>query len=60
VTAAAGAAAEAGLPTVAIGGITLANAVSAIEAGAASVAVISDLLIGDPESRCRDFLRVLA
>ncbi len=48
-----------GLPTVAIGGITIDNAVSVIEAGAASVAVISDLLKGDPETRCREFLRAL-
>jgi thiamine-phosphate pyrophosphorylase len=47
------------LPTVAIGGITLDNAVSVIDAGAASVAVISDLLQGDPEMRCRAFLRML-
>jgi thiamine-phosphate pyrophosphorylase len=56
---AATAARKAGLPTVAIGGITLDNAVSLIDAGAASVAVISDLLNGDPEARCRDFLRIL-
>jgi thiamine-phosphate pyrophosphorylase len=49
-----------GLPTVAIGGITMANARSVIEAGAASVAVISDLLKGDPEARVRGFLRALA
>ena len=48
------------VPTVAIGGITLKNAPSVIEAGAASVAVISDLLTGDPEIRCREFLRALA
>lgn len=47
------------LPTVAIGGITIDNAASVIEAGASSVAVISDLLIGDPEARCRAFLRIL-
>lgn len=54
------AAAAHGLPTVAIGGITIDNARSVIDAGAASVAVISDLLAGDPERRCRDFLRALA
>jgi thiamine-phosphate pyrophosphorylase len=48
-----------GLPVVAIGGITLDNARSVIDAGAASVAVISDLLNGDPEARVRAFLRVL-
>lgn len=53
------AAAAKGLPTVAIGGITLDNAASVIDAGAASVAVISDLLKGDPEERCRAFLRIL-
>ena len=53
------AAAEHGLPAVAIGGITIDTAKSVIEAGAASVAVISDLLHGDPEQRCRQFLRTL-
>ena len=48
-----------GLPTVAIGGITIDNAVSVIDAGASSVAVISDLVKGDPEARCRAFLRIL-
>jgi thiamine-phosphate pyrophosphorylase len=48
-----------GLPTVAIGGITIDNAISVIEAGASSVAVISDLLKGEPEARCREFLRAL-
>jgi thiamine-phosphate pyrophosphorylase len=47
------------VPTVAIGGITLENAPSVIDAGAAAVAVISDLLKGDPEDRCRAFLRAL-
>ena len=53
------AAAARGLPTVAIGGITLENAAAVIDAGAASVAVISDLLKGDPEARCRQFLNAL-
>lgn len=53
------AAQQAGLPAVAIGGITMDNAASVIDAGAASVAVISDLLQGDPEARCRAFLRAL-
>ncbi len=53
------AAAGRGLPCVAIGGITLETAVSVIAAGAASVAVISDLVQGDPEARCRAFLRIL-
>ena len=56
---AAAAAAREDLPTVAIGGITRDNAVSAIEAGAASVAIISDLLRGDPEASCRALLRIL-
>ena len=48
------------LPIVAIGGITLDNAHSVIEAGATSVAVISDLLVGnDPRSRTQAFLQVL-
>ena len=46
-----------GLPLVAIGGITLERARSVIEAGAASIAVIKDLLAtGDPERQTRDFL----
>jgi thiamine-phosphate pyrophosphorylase len=45
------------LPLVAIGGITLDNASSVIAAGAASVAVISDLLAAvSPEQRVRDYL----
>ena len=45
------------LPIVAIGGITLERAASVIAAGAASVAVISDLLVGgDPERRVREYL----
>jgi thiamine-phosphate pyrophosphorylase len=60
VTAAAGAARRHALPTVAIGGITLENAASVIDAGAQSVAVISDLVRGDPEERCRAFLNRLA
>jgi thiamine-phosphate pyrophosphorylase len=59
VTSASAAAAEAGLPTVAIGGISLDNAVSVIDAGAACVSVISDLLSGKPEARCRALLRIL-
>ena len=54
-------AAARGLPVVAIGGITLDRAVDAIDAGAASVAVISDLLAsGDPERRVREYVRRLA
>lgn len=53
------AAAARGLPTVAIGGITIENARSVIDAGASSVAVITDLLKDSPEKRCREFLRAL-
>lgn len=49
-----------GIPVVAIGGITLENAASVIDAGGASVAVISDLLAGPPEVRAREFIRALA
>lgn len=49
-----------GKPVVAIGGITLARATSVIAAGAAAVAVISDLLTdADPETRVRRYLDVL-
>ena len=48
------------LPLVAIGGITLDRARSVFDAGAASVAVIGDLLEGgDPERRVRAFIRAL-
>ena len=48
------------LPVVAIGGITLATAPAVIAAGAASVAVIADLLAGgDPAARVREYLDVL-
>jgi thiamine-phosphate pyrophosphorylase len=57
VRAAAECARAAALPLVAIGGITLDTAGSVLEAGAASVAVIGDLVTtGDPESRVRAFL----
>lgn len=45
-------------PLVAIGGITRANARSVIDAGADSVAVISDLL-GSPSKVAEEFLRLL-
>ena len=45
-------------PLVAIGGITRANALSVIDAGADAVAVISDLL-RDPGKSAEEFLRVL-
>jgi len=43
-------------PVVAIGGITLDRVPEVMAAGAASVAVISDLLTGDPARRVRSFL----
>jgi len=50
-----------GLPLVAIGGITLETVADVIEAGAASAAVIGDLLSGgDPEARVRAFLARLS
>src|SRR5262245_13160991 len=55
------AAAASGRPVVAIGGITLERAPEVIAAGAASVAVISDLLTGDdPAARTRSFLDCLS
>ncbi|MGE5360852.1 MAG: thiamine phosphate synthase [Bacteroidales bacterium] len=49
------------IPVVAIGGITLDTARSVLDAGAASVAVISDLLVGNsPADRVRAFLDRLA
>jgi len=47
-----------GKPLVAIGGITRVNAASVIDAGADSVAVISDLL-RDPRKSAEEFFRVL-
>jgi thiamine-phosphate pyrophosphorylase len=47
-------------PLVAIGGVTLASASAVIEAGAGSVAVISDLLSAvDIAQRTRDFIELL-
>jgi thiamine-phosphate pyrophosphorylase len=47
-------------PLVAIGGVTLASASAVIEAGAGSVAVISDLLSAvDIAKRTRDFIELL-
>jgi len=58
---AAGKAAARGLPVVAIGGITLDRASEVLEAGARSVAVITDLLsTGDPEARVRAYLALAA
>jgi thiamine-phosphate pyrophosphorylase len=44
-----------GLPVVAIGGITLETAPAVLAAGASQVAVISDLLVGNPEARVRRY-----
>ncbi|MEW6320775.1 MAG: thiamine phosphate synthase [Acidobacteriota bacterium] len=46
-------------PLVAIGGITLATAPAVVDAGAAAVAVISDLLSRDVEARARRFVEAL-
>jgi thiamine-phosphate pyrophosphorylase len=48
-----------GKPVVGIGGITLDTAAAVIRAGASAIAVISDLLTGDPEERVRRYLRSL-
>jgi len=54
-------AARYGRPVVAIGGITLETAPSVIAAGAASVAVIGDLMTGgDPAGRARAFVERLS
>jgi thiamine-phosphate pyrophosphorylase len=45
-----------GRPVVAIGGITFETAPAVIAAGASCVAVISDLLVGDPATRVRQFV----
>jgi thiamine-phosphate pyrophosphorylase len=51
----------AGLPLVAIGGITLDRAADVVAAGASSVAVITDLLASsDPEGRVRAYLQRLS
>ena len=52
-------AATAGLPVVAIGGITLDTAPRVIEAGAQSVAIITDLVTADPEARVREYVAAL-
>ena len=48
-----------GKPVAAIGGITLENARDVAAAGAAAIAVISDVLRGDPERRARQFVEIL-
>jgi thiamine-phosphate pyrophosphorylase len=45
-------------PIVAIGGVTIDNAASAWVAGASSVAVIGDLLTGDPRARVASYNRL--
>jgi len=58
---AAGRAATRALPVVAIGGITVERARLVIDAGAQSVAVVTDLLVdNDPAARVRRFLAALA
>jgi thiamine-phosphate pyrophosphorylase len=49
-----------GKPVVAIGGIDLARAPEVIGAGAAAVAVIGDVLSGDPEARTRAYYGAIA
>ncbi|MBW8714001.1 MAG: thiamine phosphate synthase, partial [Acidobacteria bacterium] len=49
-----------GKPIVAIGGLTIDNMSDVVRAGALGVAVITDLLQGDPESRARAFIARLA
>lgn len=44
------------IPVVAIGGITLARAPEVLACGAASIAVIADLLTDDPAARAREWL----
>lgn len=59
VTAASVAAGRRGVPVVAIGGITMDTAAAVLAAGAASVAVIADLIAADPESRVRQYVAAL-
>ncbi len=49
-----------GKPLVAIGGLTMDNVVDVVRAGALGIAVITDLLNGDPEARTREFIERLA
>jgi len=49
-------AAASGKPVVAIGGITLDHVPMLVAAGASGLAVISDLLNGDPETRTHEFI----
>lgn len=54
-----GYAANRGKPVVGIGGITLENARSVVDAGGSGLAVITGLLGGDPEVRVRAFVNQL-
>jgi thiamine-phosphate pyrophosphorylase len=56
---AANATAERGVPLVAIGGVTLETAPDVLRAGASAVAVIGDLMSGDPAARVREYLKRL-
>ena len=49
----------AGLPVAAIGGVTLERAAAVLDAGAAAVAVLSDLLAEPLDDRVRAYLRAL-
>ena len=53
-------AARSGKPVVAIGGVTLERVPDLVDAGASGLAVISDLLTGDPEARTREFIARLS
>lgn len=46
-------------PVVAIGGITIDTAPDVLAAGACSVAVIGDLLVGDPATRAREWIEAV-
>ena len=48
-----------GRALVAIGGVTLDTVRPVVDAGADAVAVIGDLLVGDPSRRAREYLRAL-
>jgi thiamine-phosphate pyrophosphorylase len=52
-------AAASGKPVVAIGGITLDHVSDLLAAGASGIAVISDLLTRDPETRTREFIATI-
>jgi thiamine-phosphate pyrophosphorylase len=60
VRSAVGRAAARSVPVVAIGGVTLESAPLVLAAGAESVAVISDLLVGSPAARIRAYQKALS